>query len=186
MFIKFLLNMSTIYLDNCTVFSYKKLLFFVGKTGVIKIKLPFNLTNISFLITKSYIKITTIKQNEIYQKLINGISNRISQTILESYTGFSNKIMLFGIGFRSWTCKTNNGLRCLILKIGFSRDVCIKIPPIIKVTILKPTLILFKSLDKNILNQFIAYLRSLKAPDSYKGKGLRYTEEKIVLKAGKA
>ena len=94
--------------------------------------------------------------------------------------------MLFGIGFRSWTCKTNNGLRCLILKIGFSRDVCIKIPPSIKVTILKPTLILFKSLDKNILNQFIAYLRSLKAPDSYKGKGLRYTEEKIVLKAGKA
>ena len=73
-----------------------------------------------------------------------------------------------------------------MLKIGFSRDVCIKIPPLIKVTILKPTLILFKSLDKNILNQFVALLRSLKTPDCYKGKGLRYLEDNIVLKAGKA
>jgi large subunit ribosomal protein L6 len=39
--------------------------------------------------------------------------------------------------------------------------------------------------DKNSLNQFVASLRSLKTPDSYKGKGLRYVEEKITLKVGK-
>jgi large subunit ribosomal protein L6 len=55
----------------------------------------------------------------------------------------------------------------------------------LRIIILKPTLILFKSLDKNALNQFVASLRSLKTPDSYKGKGLRYVEEKITLKVGK-
>jgi large subunit ribosomal protein L6 len=93
--------------------------------------------------------------------------------------------MLFGIGFRSWTYKVKDGFKYLILKIGFSRDLSIKIPFVVKVIILKPTLLLFKSLDKNKLNQFVALLRSLKIPDSYKGKGLRYIEEKIVLKLGK-
>jgi len=78
-----------------------------------------------------------------------------------------------------------SGVRYLILKIGFSKDLSIEIPPIIKVIILKPTLILFKGVDKNLLNQFVASLRLLKAPDSYKGKGLRYIEEKVVIKAGK-
>lgn len=178
--------MSIIYLQSCTVFSYKKALFFIVKTGVIKIKLPINLTNISLFLTESYIRIVSVKPDKTYLKLIEDISNKINKIIIESSIGFSNKIMLFGIGFRSWICKNNNGFKYIVLKIGFSRDVCIKIPPLIKVTILKPTLILFKSLDKNILNQFVALLRSLKTPDCYKGKGLRYLEDNIVLKAGKA
>ena len=77
------------------------------------------------------------------------------------------------------------GFKYLILKIGFSRDLSLKIPSAVKIIVLKPTLILFKSLDKDVLNQFVAFLRSLKTPDSYKGKGLRYVGEKVVLKAGK-
>ena len=177
--------MFIIYLRNFVVFSYKKMLFFIGKIGIIKVKLPTNLANISFYITKSYIKIVTLKPDKIDLKLIESIFNRINKILIESIAGFSNKIMLFGIGFRSWTYKINNGFKYLVLKIGFSRDVSVKIPSTIKITILKPTLLLFKSLDKNILNQFVAFLRSLKAPDSYKGKGLRYVEEKIILKVGK-
>ncbi len=178
--------MSIIYLNSCTVFSYKKILFFIGKTGITKIKLPINLTNISLYVTESCIKIVSVKPDKIYLKLIEDISNKINKIMLESSTGFNNKIVLFGIGFRSWICKNNNGFKYLVLKIGFSRDVCIKMPLAIKVTILKPTLILFKSLDKDLLNQFVAFLRSLKTPDCYKGKGLRYLKDNIVLKAGKA
>ena len=110
----------------------------------------------------------------------------INKVLLDIDVGFFKKITLFGIGFRSWTYKISNGFNYLVLKIGFSRDLSIKIPFTVNVIILKPTLILFKSLDKNTLNQFVAFLRSLKCPDSYKGKGLRHIDEKIILKTGKA
>lgn len=177
--------MSTIYLKNCTVFYYKRILFFAGKIGVSKIKLPIALTNISFYITKSYIKILTTRSDKIYLKLVESISNEIDKTIAKNNSGFTNKIMLFGIGFRSWSCKINNMFKFVVLKIGFSKDICVKIPSNIKMIVLKPTLILFKSLDKDTLNQFVAFLRSIKIPDSYKGKGLRYIKEITTLKAGK-
>lgn len=177
--------MSIVYLHNSLVFSYKKVLFFIGKIGVVKIKLPTNLVDISFCVNKSYIKILALKLNKTNLKIVEDICNKIDKILAESNIGFSNKIMIFGIGFRSWAYKVDNGFKYLVLKIGFSRDLCLKIPPVVKTIVLKPTLILFKSLDKNVLNQFVAFLRSLKAPDSYKGKGLRYVEEKIVLKEGK-
>lgn len=177
--------MSIVYLNNFNVFSYKKVLFFVGKIGVIKIKLPNNLADISFYINEFYINVVPSESNKTNVKLIEDICNKMNKTLLESAVGFSNKVMLFGIGFRSWSYRVESGFRYLVLKVGFSRDVSLKIPPIIKIIVLKPTLILFKSLDKNILNQFVSFLRLLKVPDHYKGKGLRYLDEKIVLKPGK-
>ena len=178
--------MSIVCLSNCTVFSYKKVLFFIGKIGVIKINFPINLYNVSLRVDKTCIKIVTPTSNKSNLKLIEDLSNKISKTLFDINIGFIKKITLFGIGFRCWTYKTNKGLNYLVLKIGFSRDLSIKIPVAIKAVILKPTLILFKSIDKIMLNQFVAFLRSLKSPDSYKGKGLRYIDEKTVLKTGKA
>jgi large subunit ribosomal protein L6 len=175
--------MCLISLDSCSIFSFKKALFFVSKIGIIKIALPRSKTSIVFYITKSHVKISTsdIHEFKIVENMLVGVNKILGKSSLV----FSNKIMLFGIGFRSWTYKVKDGFKYLILKIGFSRDLSIKIPFVVKVIILKPTLLLFKSLDKNKLNQFVALLRSLKIPDSYKGKGLRYIEEKIVLKLGK-
>jgi large subunit ribosomal protein L6 len=178
--------MSIVYLSNSTVFSYKRVLFFIGKICVVKVNLSTNLYDISFCVDKSYIKIVTSTPNKDSFKLIEDISKKINKALLDINVGFIKKITLFGIGFRSWTYKIGNGFNYLILKIGFSRDLSIKIPFAINAIILKPTLILFKSLDKNMLNQFVAFLRSLKSPDSYKGKGLRYIDEKILLKTGKA
>lgn len=177
--------MLTIYLNKSIVFSYKKALFFVGKIGIVKIKLPGDLVNISFYIDEFYMRIKTSKLNKINNDLIKNIFGKINKTLIENNIGFTNKIMLFGIGFRSWTYKVNNGAKYLILKIGFSRDLSVRIPSTIKTTILKPTLILFKGLEKSTLNQFVASLRLLKTPDSYKGKGLRYVEEKTIIKTGK-
>lgn len=175
--------MCLISLDSCSIFSFKKALFFVSKIGIIKIALPRSKTSIVFYITKSHMKIATsdIHEFKIVENMLVGVNKILGKSSLV----FSNKIMLFGIGFRSWAYKVKDGFKYLILKIGFSRDLSIKIPFVVKVIILKPTLLLFKSLDKNKLNQFVALLRSLKTPDSYKGKGLRYIEEKIVLKLGK-
>ena len=177
--------MFTIYLNKSIVFSYKRLLFFVGKAGVVKFKLPDKLVNVSFHVDESYMKMKTSDLDKTNIDLIEGIISKINKILVGSNIGFTNKIILFGIGFKSWAYKVANNTKYLILKIGFSKDLSIEIPSMIKIIILKSTLILFKGVDKNVLNQFVASLRLLKVPDSYKGKGLRYIEEKIVIKAGK-
>ena len=87
--------MFTIYLSNSTVFSYKKVLFFIGKIGLIKIKLPINLHNISFLIDKTCIKIVTSAIDKSNLKLIEDIFKRINKAVLDINTGFVKKITLF-------------------------------------------------------------------------------------------
>jgi len=81
--------------------------------------------------------------------------------------------------------KSKNKKSFILLKIGFSRDICLEIPIDIKIVCLKPTLILLKGFDKNKLNQFVSTIRSLKVPDPYKGKGVQYINETIVYKSGK-
>ena len=73
----------------------------------------------------------------------------------------------------------------MILKVGFSRDVSIEIPKSILAIPLKPTLVLLKSIDKSKLFQFVSFLRSIRKPDAYKGKGIQYLNEKMSLKVGK-
>lgn len=158
------------------------MLFFVNSFGITRIKVP--LVNYAFYCSQKYFVVKP--RADLNRKLL---TDALLKTVTEAFDAsrfeFVSKITLFGIGFKSWVCKIKDGLRYIVLKVGFSRDVCVKIPFTIKVIVLKPTLILFKSLDKNVLNQYISFLRSLKTPDSYKGKGLRYVDEAFVLKTGK-
>jgi large subunit ribosomal protein L6 len=177
--------MNVISLKHHDAFLFKNKLFFITPNGIIRIKLDNYIQYITFTFTKNYIEINDISTNKRYSELVNEVHKKISNKLNEINFIFKQKLMLFGIGFRCWAYKDFNKSNQIILKIGFSRDLCIKIPRMIKVTPLKSTLILCKSLDKAKLNQFAAYLRSLKISDVYKGKGIRYVNEIIVLKTGK-
>jgi hypothetical protein len=171
--------MNVFYLSNSRIFSYGNALFFVNNFGVIKLKLP-ALNDILLYCSQSYLVIRS-KVNINHYPLMDKIARALDISNFE----FTNKLILFGVGFKSWDCKIKEGFRFIILKVGLSKDIVIKIPFTIKVVVLKPTLILFKCLDKNILNQYVSSLRSLKVPDPYKGKGLRYADEIPILKPGK-
>ena len=177
--------MNVIFLKHYDVFTFKNTLFLISSNGIVKIKLDSFIKYITFTITKSYIQINDISASKCYSKLVDEAHKKIQSNFNNINFVFKQKLMLFGIGFRCWAYKSYDTSNQIILKIGFSRDLYIKIPPMIKVTPLKPTLILCKSLDKSKLNQFAAYLRSLKISDIYKGKGIRYVNEIIVLKTGK-
>lgn len=175
--------MNVFYLSNSRIFFYANSLFFVNNFGVIEIKLP-ALSNLCFYCNQSYLVIKGNSDIKNYP-LVDNFLKKVAQILDAVKFEFTNKLALFGVGFKSWGCKIKDGFRFIILKVGLSKDVVIKVPFAVKVIILKPTLILFKSLDKDILNQYVSFLRSLKAPDSYKGKGLRYAYEIVVLKPGK-
>jgi large subunit ribosomal protein L6 len=95
--------------------------------------------------------------------------------------GFSKKLELVGIGFRA-EIKQNK----LFLTLGFSHPIIFIPPEGIKIDLPSDTSILISGIDKQLVGQVAAKIRSFKKPEPYKGKGIKYEGEYIRRKAGKA
>jgi len=94
--------------------------------------------------------------------------------------GFKKSLEINGVGYRAAMEGKN-----LKLQLGFSHDVNYTIPEGIEVTIEK-NIIHLKGTDKQVVGQAAAEIRSFRPPEPYKGKGVKYTDEVIVRKAGKS
>jgi large subunit ribosomal protein L6 len=114
----------------------------------------------------------------LYRSLINNMVVGVSQ-------GYRKQLELVGVGYRA----QNNG-QVLELSLGYSHPIHIQLPKEIKVeakTDRKSNpLITLESADKQLLGQVCAKLRSLRKPEPYKGKGIRFVGEQIRRKAGKS
>ena len=94
--------------------------------------------------------------------------------------GYEKKLELVGVGFRAAiTGKT------LGLTLGFSHPVNFPVPEGITIETPSQTEILVKGTDRQLVGQTAAEIRSIRPPEPYKGKGVRYSDEKISLKEGK-
>ena len=94
--------------------------------------------------------------------------------------GFERKLLLQGVGFRAAVQgKTLN------LTIGFSHPVNFEIPTGITITCATQTEILVSGIDKQLVGQVAANIRGFRPPEPYKGKGIRYDNERVVLKEAK-
>ncbi len=92
---------------------------------------------------------------------------------------FVKKLIIEGIGYKSDVKGAN-----LVLALGFSHPVNVAIPTTLKVTAEK-NVITVTGNDKEVLGEFVANVRSLKKPEPYKGKGIRYENEVVKRKQGK-
>lgn len=93
--------------------------------------------------------------------------------------GYERKLEIEGVGFRANVEGDN-----LVLNIGFSHPVRIKVPVGIKCSVEK-NVITISGIDKELVGQTAAKIREVKKPEPYKGKGIRYAGEKIIRKLGK-
>lgn len=93
--------------------------------------------------------------------------------------GFQKKLILEGIGYKSEVKGEN-----LVMSLGFSHQVTVKIPKELKVTAEK-NVITVSGISADLVGQFAAKIRDLKKPEPYKGKGMRYEGEVIRRKQGK-
>jgi large subunit ribosomal protein L6 len=94
--------------------------------------------------------------------------------------GFERKLLLVGVGYKAQA----QGAK-LNLALGFSHPVVHDMPEGVKVETPVPTEILLKGVDKQKVGQVAAIVRSYRPPEPYKGKGVRYSDEVIVLKETK-
>ena len=110
-----------------------------------------------------------------------GMSRSMVANLIEGVTkGFERRLEINGVGYRASIQGKN-----LQLALGYSHDVVYPIPEGIKIETPKPTEIVVSGSDKQKVGQVAAEIRQFRKPEPYKGKGVKYADEKIFRKEGK-
>jgi len=110
-----------------------------------------------------------------------GMSRTIVSNLVTGVTeGFTQKLEINGVGYRAQMSGKN-----IQLQLGLSHDVIYQVPDGIDVKCPKPTEIEVSGIEKQRVGQVAAELRAFRPPEPYKGKGVKYAEERIVRKEGK-
>jgi large subunit ribosomal protein L6 len=115
-------------------------------------------------------------------KALHGLTRSLVANMVEGVDkGFTKQLEIVGVGYKAET--RPYGLQ---LALGFSHPVEYRAPEGIKLTAPNATTVVIEGADKEVVGQVAAELRSLRPPEPYKGKGIKYAGEQIRRKAGKA
>jgi large subunit ribosomal protein L6 len=119
---------------------------------------------------------------EASQKALHGLSRALIANMVEGVTkGYRKQLEITGVGYKAEPKPYG-----LLFSLGYSHTIEFKAPKGIKLTAPQPTQVLIEGADKEIVGQVAAEIRSLRKPEPYKGKGIKYVGEKVRRKAGKA
>ena len=115
-------------------------------------------------------------------KSLHGLTRTLLNNMVEGVTnGFSKSLDIEGIGYRAQKQGKN-----LVMNLGYSHQVIVPEIEGITIDVPAPNKIVVNGIDKQKVGQFAAELREKRPPEPYKGKGIRYTGERIIRKEGKA
>jgi large subunit ribosomal protein L6 len=153
-----------------------------GKLGELKQKIS---DGISVNVIESEVVISRENETKDLKSKHGLYRSLISNMIFGVTEGYTTKQELIGVGFRAKVTA-----QLLEMNLGFSHNVVFSLPEEVKVTAEQskgqPPVVTFTSIDKQLVGQVAAKLRSLRKPEPYKGKGIKYVGEQIRRKAGKS
>ena len=120
-------------------------------------------------------------QNTKHSSAMSGTLRALVSNMVQGVSvGFTRKLTLVGVGY-----KANAQGAMLNLELGYSHPINHKMPEGIKVTTPTPTEVILTGTDKQVIGQVAAQIRSYRAPEPYKGKGVRYSDEVVAIKETK-
>ena len=127
--------------------------------------------------------ITVVRpDNEPSNRSLHGLTRTLLNNMIEGTTkGFEIKLEVNGVGYRA-SKKGNN----LLLNLGYSHPVEMEAPEGITFDVPNPNEIIVKGMDKELVGEMAAVIRTKRPPEVYRGKGIKYVEEHIRRKEGKA
>jgi large subunit ribosomal protein L6 len=139
--------------------------------------------NIEVINSENGKEITVARKNEErMSRALHGLTRAlINNMIIGVKNGYEKKLEIIGVGYLA----AIKG-KVLQLRVGFANELQVAIPENLEVTCPDQTHITVKGCDKQAVGQFAAHVRSLRKPEPYKGKGVRYVGEQIKLKPGKS
>jgi len=116
-------------------------------------------------------------------KAMHGLTRSLVNNMVLGVTdGFKKELEIVGVGYRAEA----QGPGALRLNLGFSHSVDVKAPEGITFEVPVQTQVVVTGIDKEVVGQVAANIRSIRKPEPYKGKGVRYAGERVLRKAGKA
>jgi large subunit ribosomal protein L6 len=124
--------------------------------------------------------------DQIRHRALHGLSRALVANLVKGVTdGYKKELELVGVGY-----KASNQGNMLDLSLGYSHNILIEVPKELKVATVtekgQNPKIFLEGIDKQLIGQVAAKIRSLRKPEPYKGKGVKYKDEVIRRKAGKA
>lgn len=149
-----------------------------GPRGELSRTLP---QEITVAVEDGEVKVTR-PSDEPQHRALHGLTRTLVANMVDGVTkGFQKQLDIVGVGYRAETRPYG-----LHLALGFSHPVEYRAPEGIKLTAPAPTTIIVDGANKEVVGQVAAELRSLRPPEPYKGKGIKYAGEVVRRKAGKA
>ena len=148
-----------------------------GKLGELQMKVH---PSISVDVQKEEIVVTRpddTKEISALHGLTRALLNNMVQGVSEGYT---KSLDIVGVGY-----KAESKGEAILLSLGYSHPIYFMPPAGIKIEVPAPTQIKISGSDKELVGLIAAKIRSLKKPEPYKGKGVKYSDERIIRKAGK-
>ena len=152
----------------------------------VKVKGPLGMLEYTFNDTVSIIKeantiVLSATCETKFAKALSGTIRAVLANMVVGVTkGFEKKLTILGVGYRAAVSGEN-----LNLTLGYSHPVVHKTPHGIKIETPTQTEILVKGMDKQLVGQQAAVIRSYRSVEPYKGKGIRYADEQVILKETK-
>ena len=116
------------------------------------------------------------------EKATHGLVRTLIKNMVEGVTtGYAKKLEIIGVGYR--VAKQGNGIKLIV---GYSHPIVVEPEPGIEFELPDASTIVVKGIDKYMVGQTAANIRSIRPPEPYKGKGIKYSDEYIRRKVGKA
>ena len=121
--------------------------------------------------------------DERQNRALHGLSRTLVNNMVVGVTaGFRKELEIVGVGYRA-EAQSPSALK---LALGFSHPVIVDAPSGVTFEVANPTNVAIVGIDKELVGQVAANIRSIRKPEPYKGKGVRYRGERVIRKAGKA
>lgn len=149
-----------------------------GPLGEMNTPVPANISLVQEEKTIQVGRMNDTKEARQNHGMIRALLNNL---VIGVSTGWKKNLELVGVGYRAQVKGDT-----LVLALGYSHEVLYKIPDGIKITVTDQTRIELTSIDKQKLGEAADKIRSFRSPEPYKGKGVKYANERILRKAGKA
>jgi large subunit ribosomal protein L6 len=127
--------------------------------------------------------VVTRPDDERANRALHGLTRSLVNNMVVGVSeGFSRELEIVGVGYRAIAQGPNK----LELQVGFSHSVPFEAPEGITFEVPAPTRITVRGCDKQLVGQVAANIRKIRKPEPYKGKGIRYSDERVLRKAGKS
>lgn len=126
--------------------------------------------------------VVTRANEEKATKAAHGLMRQLVRNMIVGVSdGYKKVLTIIGVGYKAEV----NG-KVLVLSLGYANDIEFVIPEGLKISLDGPNKIVVEGIDKQLVGQTAAEIRSLRKPEPYKGKGIRYENEYVRAKSGKA